>query len=519
MTKEFAVEMAAIADSRPSGSVLSRSRLSLVAICLLPVLLGFPFWGGVLDPDEGVYGTIARGILDGQLPYRDYFDHKPPLIYGWYVAALTVFGDTPESPRILASLAWSATTFLVYLQARLVLREERDALVAAGIFATSSAMVSFYPVANTEVFMALPLLGSILAFTQAVRQDMDRRMLLLAGVLMGLAILTKPVAAWSLLAIVAYFASLRTGLGLHGRGVLSSAVPLIAGSASVVIATGALFAALGAFNDFFYANVTYNLSYSSDLSLIDRLDWLVIGARVFIPGAGPFILVTLVALRSKRIRDCFSNYRLTVLCLAGSALGVLTSGYMFGHYFVALFPFMAIMAAPVVVRWRSYIAFPHYAEDVGATKRMANTLFSLGGRLGLASGLLIGMLLVNLQMLPTLLSPGVNSYHQIAEFLRNETAPSDSVYIYGQGSQVYFLADREPASRYLYNSPLTFAESARMGLVHDVAQSKPKFIVHSTATNKGALVAPMFAEVRTLLDTNYVAELLLEDFVVYRRRE
>ena len=33
-------------------------------------------------------GTIARGVMDGGVPYRDFFDHKPPLIYGWFVVAL-----------------------------------------------------------------------------------------------------------------------------------------------------------------------------------------------------------------------------------------------------------------------------------------------------------------------------------------------------------------------------------------------------------------------------------------------
>ena len=60
-------------------------------------------------------------MLHGYLPYRDIFDHKPPLIYVWYAASFLLFGQNIVAPRILAALTWSATTFLVYVQGKLLL--------------------------------------------------------------------------------------------------------------------------------------------------------------------------------------------------------------------------------------------------------------------------------------------------------------------------------------------------------------------------------------------------------------
>ncbi len=51
-------------------------RLLLPAITLLPILLLAPSLTEPFDRDEGVYATIAQGLPRGDLPYRDYFDHK-----------------------------------------------------------------------------------------------------------------------------------------------------------------------------------------------------------------------------------------------------------------------------------------------------------------------------------------------------------------------------------------------------------------------------------------------------------
>ncbi|OQB06145.1 MAG: hypothetical protein BWY19_00445 [bacterium ADurb.Bin212] len=48
----------------------------LVFLCLILTTFILP-----LQQDEGVFLTIAEGLKNGLLPYRDFFDHKPPGIY------------------------------------------------------------------------------------------------------------------------------------------------------------------------------------------------------------------------------------------------------------------------------------------------------------------------------------------------------------------------------------------------------------------------------------------------------
>lgn len=45
-----------------------------------------------LQQDEGVFLTIGQNLVKGYLPYRDFFDHKPPGIY-WLLAGLNLIFD------------------------------------------------------------------------------------------------------------------------------------------------------------------------------------------------------------------------------------------------------------------------------------------------------------------------------------------------------------------------------------------------------------------------------------------
>lgn len=56
-----------------------------------------------IDWDEELYFQIAKGWSDGLVPYRDIFDHKPPLLYVYY-SLFSGFGSSFALLRILQAL-------------------------------------------------------------------------------------------------------------------------------------------------------------------------------------------------------------------------------------------------------------------------------------------------------------------------------------------------------------------------------------------------------------------------------
>src|SRR6266581_5197736 len=90
----------------------------LIGVCLIPILLYLPVIVSPFERDEGVYATIAQRLIHGDLPYRDLFDNKPPVVFGWYALSFLLFGENVAAPRIVAAALLSLTTLAVFGQAR-----------------------------------------------------------------------------------------------------------------------------------------------------------------------------------------------------------------------------------------------------------------------------------------------------------------------------------------------------------------------------------------------------------------
>jgi len=80
--------------------------LLVIGFSLLLSLFYIPSYN-ILCGDKEVYRYVGRVILEGGVPYRDVFDHKPPLIFFLNYAALLLGGDWGQwvLDAILAALA------------------------------------------------------------------------------------------------------------------------------------------------------------------------------------------------------------------------------------------------------------------------------------------------------------------------------------------------------------------------------------------------------------------------------
>src|SRR3990170_1189482 len=116
------------------GRILSIA--ALLALSALPLLFLAPLFDAPLDPDQGGYATIARGWIDGAIPYRDLWDNKGPLLFLWYAASFASLGESTLSPRVFAALAAGLSVPFVWATAR-ALFDHRLATLAAALFALS----------------------------------------------------------------------------------------------------------------------------------------------------------------------------------------------------------------------------------------------------------------------------------------------------------------------------------------------------------------------------------------------
>jgi 4-amino-4-deoxy-L-arabinose transferase-like glycosyltransferase len=471
------VALASLLRSIPSHRTLRRPivspyTLALVAVLTLPFLLAVPFLNEPFEKDEGTYATVARGLLDGQLPYRDLFDHKPPLVYVWYAVSFLLFGEYVWAPRVLAALSWSATAALVWvLVARY--RGEAAALASSMLLAAFSGIVLLQANANTEIFTVLPLVGSLYAFARAL-QGRDVRWFLAAGVLGGAAALTKQVAVTNMIALsVLLLLSHRTEIGVVVRGLAW----MTAGALVTLGVALVPFVLTSSMGDFFYATVHYNQLYSGTLSLHDRLVFALRNLPYSVNAALLPIALVIAALWDMRARrrDLFDQ--LSVLSLVAACAGTVLSGFFFPHYFVVLLPFTAILGGPLLVMKAANLR----QQPVLLALLLVTAGFTLAANLP-------AFMASSPEARHAVKFPAIgqaareNSSGEVAEAIRSLSRPGDTIYNYGRETQLYFYADREAAIPQLYDrvfwlDPATLPEA--MGAL----QAKPPKIIVDTANH------------------------------------
>jgi 4-amino-4-deoxy-L-arabinose transferase-like glycosyltransferase len=467
----------------------ARSRISglaaFVAICLVPLVLHGIFLNAPFERDEGVYATIAQGLLDGKLPYRDLFDHKPPLVYFWYAVGFTFFGEDVASPRILSALSLSLTTAALLAQALLVF-PRRMAYTGALLFAFSTGIPHVALHANTQPFMMLPLAGSLLFFTIGIRSG-NRWWLLAAGAAGTIAIMSKQPAVWNLAALMVMAFWWRWG---EKSGPSALAAPAVVLGGAVLMAGLLLlpFVATRTTDDFFYANVAYNFRYVDDVLTAEERLFLVKRAFVFllffITAAAPLVFGSIAGLLAAlNERKSFWLY-LLLAWTAGSALGVAMGTRFYPHYFLQLLPAMAFLTALAVhVRLR----------DAGLRK-MHPALPAAAIALVLISTITVLLLYIDPRGTYRQFSHLV--YYQavweadsrvVGAWIAERTDEDERIFSYGREAQIYFYADRLPAVRfftdwaYLYD-PGTLGET-----IEDLRREPPRYIIDT-------VLPPLFEE-------------------------
>lgn len=481
-----------------------RAALLLAAICSLPILLYIPF---LLEPfmrDEGFYATVAQILLDGGVPYRDAFDNKPPLIFGWFSLSFLMFGETVWAPRLLAAICLSATTALVYAQGRLVY-SHAGGLIAALAFALSIGIADYQTNANTEYFLVLPMVAALVTFTMG-RRTGAWYWFAASGMLSGLAIMTKQVAGFNFLALLAVPAIEAVVSGgwrsLASRAVARQVAPMLAGCTAALVAVVAPFVAAGALWDFVEAVFVYAVNYSSGSTMEQKLNALLFAPIYVMLTAGPWVLLAGLGVAYMRQRGRSADQRVLVLWLAACVLGVGATGRFYDHYFVQALPAMALLAPAGV-----FLLKDHWHR--GAARVAAMWLLPVSAALPL-------LLAISVYTQPTPearheqkygygLGALENSSQELAEYVASITAEDDLVYNLGFQSELYFYADRAAPTRYLFDDPFGVDRKHEEAALADLRRTPPRIVIDSAAHERQSRRASNYYPVliKGFIDENY----------------
>ena len=415
-------------EERPAPPVRRLVGLRLLAVlAAASIALHLPgLTVHLFNSDEASLATMAMVIDRGGRLYRDTADRKPPVVPYVYAAVAEVTGSRDLRPvRAVAALVLAATAALLAAEAERRYRSRRAALGAATLFLLGS--VAFFPAdtqaAGFEVFMLLPMTAAVVAAGRGRAGQ--------AGVWLAVACLCKQTAVTTALPVA--WLLYRSG----GWRVIAR----VLGAGATVIAVTAV--AFGP-SQFLLWTVTGNGGYlalrgSVGATIVRGL--AMTGAFLGI-NLALFLLAGVAARRRAAGADLW-------LWLAGAAFGVLAGLRFFGHYYLQLLPPLVLLAAAAL-------------PAVGPVARRAAT-----GAMALSAAVMC-----TVAFLPAD-ERGLLPYGAIAAEVRRITTPDETVLVWGEFPEIYWAADREPATRFIHTGFLTGNSGGRDAGIGDASDGLP----------------------------------------------
>ena len=168
-------------EPRGVCSTVSQEALVVMLLIVWALFLRLPFFfPATINWDESGYIIVGQVILDGLLPYDPVWESKPPLVYAFFAAAISLFGKTIVAVRFAGYLWVTAAAYLTYRSAYALTSERRASVAVAVLFITATSLLS--PEVMTESLALVPLIGALLLLLTIERTVAT---CLFAGVLMG----------------------------------------------------------------------------------------------------------------------------------------------------------------------------------------------------------------------------------------------------------------------------------------------------------------------------------------------
>ena len=522
------------------GLALGAALLSLVCILLIST---FP-WGR----DQSIYGLVADGIVHGRAPYLDLWDFKPPGIFFAYAIAETLFGRSMASVRILESLGLVAMLLGLVALARKFQGNSLAGWLGGAIAIFAHTMLDFWHTAQPESFGGILTVLALCLVVPRPGRTTQTWAALAAGVALGAASLMKPPLGGALIVIFAYLVrqQLDSKQGFRryfAPAALVLGVMLLLGAVAVYFARKHAFAAMvWTLRDFVPGYTA--LGWSPESSAIAMVHFAVVESLVKFSVFIPIGVVAALVLPSAHSREKEGFYLVCGIALF-QLVGVAMQAKFFEYHYGATIPLLAflaglgwsklwwsaqtrgglsllVLAAVLLVAgliapgahdlpgtaWQRTFQrlryLPHFGNEALRTE--------LDDRLAKAAGF------------------DLQADREVATWIRGQTGSGDTVLVWGFEPAIYWLSERTPATRFIYDVPQRSQwqqSKSRQWFMDDLKRSNPVVVVvqHSdifpgvTGHNAdSAADISDFPEFASWLERGYFPAGYRYNFEYYRRR-
>jgi len=456
MKHELTTQRNTAASSGLSGQSSEKAWFAAYGFALLIVpLIGA---GSLLYPfgrDQGIHATIAFALDEGLVTYRDVFNIKPPLTTAMHWLSQILFGHSMTAIRALDLCAATATALGIVFVARRLDRSSVFAFAAPFAFAVLYYSYSFWHQSQTDGwagFLVVAALACMATGWQMPVGGRRRAIMAGAGMILGLAFAFKYTIGG---AGILVFAPLLAGQ--PERFSWSDVLFCTLGGLAVLGLLGAIMAAWGALAPFWEIQQYMRgyLEYSKWWSVTWGLGLAGVADRLVVFFVALGLLATIVGAWQRRA----ALFLVTVVLWTGAAwLSGQVQGKGFKYHFLPLIPPYAMLIAAAVEA-----SFGPYRNLV---LRGAVTSALLLGALYLTSDVrranmrALSLVLTHddpvagmRQSVPHSRAFDAEETVEFAKTLGERREESDSLFVWGWETMLYFLVEEPPRYRYPFAWP------------------------------------------------------------------
>ncbi|MEW6404579.1 MAG: glycosyltransferase family 39 protein [Chloroflexota bacterium] len=453
----------------------------LVTAILLP---RSPLEQSIPPRDSGVFLYVGQQILDGQIPYRDTWDHKGPVIY--YLNALGLY-LAQGSRWGVWWIQWLSLALAAILGHTVLRRTfgQMPALLAS--FAWIISLVLVLGGGNyTEEYGLLLQLSALFFFWKSLNSPRPRPFVFLLGITFAAAFWLRPnlIGVHLSIGIVALS---RLIFSPERRSVFQWVLAFAAGALTVSLPLLTYFARQGAAPSLIDQFLHYNLIYSS-VTAEEKIDALLEGLQLLTRSGVTFTafagwVIGCLPLFAKP-GELMEKAPLLCVALVGLPIDlflVSASGRSYHHYYLTWLPVFAILTA----QWASSISIQFKPAETALQQ------FKLESRAVWTMALIVAFALPShrdiIAPVFELVYTDPPSTPLVVKRIWNYTTPDDYLLVWGAEASYNFLSERRSPSRFMYQYPLLtcgYGTDAMVGEFLDALQRHKPLIIDTSATNR-----------------------------------
>jgi hypothetical protein len=499
--------------------------------------------------DQGIYAVVGEGILAGKVPYKDLWDFKPPGIFFVYALAQALFGKSMLAPRLLEVLALLGIVMCSARLAGTFFGNRTVGYLAGAVAAIVHVELDFWHTGQPESFGGFfTFVGLVLATGEGQRKRRYARYAWV-GMAFGAAALLKPPLGGGALVCAAYLYTRERNREESWRAGMKAVFTLGAGAVVPIAVCALWFVVRGGWDALVWTLFDFTPGYTAlgwEGRRAPEMFYHALLEAFFkfsaLGTAGIIAAITISPMHHREREGLF----LVLGVIALHVTGIAMQGKFFQYHYGATLPLVTFVAGLGLYKlWRRCLTGGlggalAFAAFFGVCISMRQAVGDLPQDFWDRSAMRFRYLF---RMAPFerrealddelgyVADYNLGADRAVARELRSRTRGGAPIFVWGFEPAIYWLAERPPASRFIYNVPQRTSWEqgrARAELMQELRARAPAAIVvqrndvfaavtGNSLDSRGELAN--FAALQSLVDAHYEPVATVEDFEIYLRSD